>query len=182
MLERIGNHPINRVAECCHGMSATSSERPVLSQFLPAERGLMKLSYIEDLIDDHGQITLGYMSPVGCVAIANDESNSLAMLKQRPGESLQQLLEDWIGNRKLQSKTVSISTRSIHTELPGHCKTVVTGCLPFCSRLFLCRSFSWLELFLAVAFLFAGAFLAFQPFLELLGLFGKRQNQLCGFL
>ncbi|MCB1695174.1 MAG: hypothetical protein KDI34_03020 [Halioglobus sp.] len=53
----------------------------------------MKLSYIEDLIDDHGQITLGYMSPVGCVAIANDESNSLAMLKQRPGESLQQLLE-----------------------------------------------------------------------------------------
>ncbi len=53
----------------------------------------MKLSYIEDLIDDHGQITLGYTSPVGCVAIASDESNSLAMLKRCPGESLPTLLE-----------------------------------------------------------------------------------------
>ena len=31
-------------------------------------------------------------SPVGCVAIANDGHNSLAMLKRRNGETLQQLL------------------------------------------------------------------------------------------
>jgi hypothetical protein len=33
------------------------------------------------------------MSPVGCVAIANDESNTLTMLKRRPGESFTALLE-----------------------------------------------------------------------------------------
>ncbi len=31
-------------------------------------------------------------SPVGCVAIANDEDNTLAMLKRRKGENLVQLL------------------------------------------------------------------------------------------
>ena len=33
------------------------------------------------------------MSPVGCVTIANDESNTLTMLKRRPGESFRALLE-----------------------------------------------------------------------------------------
>ena len=32
------------------------------------------------------------MSPVGCVAIAVDSSNALAMLKRRSGESLSDLL------------------------------------------------------------------------------------------
>ncbi|MEE4146291.1 MAG: hypothetical protein V2I26_15915 [Halieaceae bacterium] len=53
----------------------------------------MKLLNIESLIECDGQITVGHMRPVGCVAIANDESNTLAMLKQRPGESLMALLE-----------------------------------------------------------------------------------------
>lgn len=53
----------------------------------------MKLENIEALIDSDGQITLGQMRPVGCVAVANDESNTLAMLKRRPGESFTELLE-----------------------------------------------------------------------------------------
>ena len=52
-----------------------------------------KLKNIEALVDGDGQVTLGYMGPVGCVAVANEESNTLAMLRRRPGESLTELLE-----------------------------------------------------------------------------------------
>jgi hypothetical protein len=52
-----------------------------------------KLSYIEDLIDGEGQITLGYMNPVGNVAIANEGPHTLAMLCKRRGETLTALLE-----------------------------------------------------------------------------------------
>ena len=41
----------------------------------------------------HGQITVGVIRPMGCVAIANDAHQSLAMLVRRKGESLPQLLE-----------------------------------------------------------------------------------------
>jgi len=54
---------------------------------------MMKLENIEALIDGDGQVTLGNMRPVGCVAVANEESETLAMLKRRPGESLTELLE-----------------------------------------------------------------------------------------
>jgi hypothetical protein len=47
--------------------------------------------YIADFIED-GEITLGQMYPVGCVAIANDGHNTLAMLVRRDGETLAQLL------------------------------------------------------------------------------------------
>ena len=47
---------------------------------------------MEALIDNDGQITLGHIRPVGCIAVANDESNTLAMLKRRPGETLNDLL------------------------------------------------------------------------------------------
>ena len=53
----------------------------------------MKLENIESLIECDGQISVGFMHPVGCVAVANDESNNLAMLRQRPGESFMALLE-----------------------------------------------------------------------------------------
>jgi hypothetical protein len=49
------------------------------------------LPNIEALIED-GEITLGVIRPVGCVAIANDGHNALAMLKRRPGENLADLL------------------------------------------------------------------------------------------
>ena len=49
------------------------------------------LPHIADLIDD-GEITIGVVRPVGCVAVASDGYNTLAMLRRRRGESLIQLL------------------------------------------------------------------------------------------
>lgn len=51
------------------------------------------LANITALIDSGGQITLGALHPIECVAIANDDHNSLAMLKRRPRETLAQLLQ-----------------------------------------------------------------------------------------
>jgi len=51
----------------------------------------LSLPNIEALIED-GEITIGVIVPVGCVAIANDGHNSLAMLKRRPSESLANLM------------------------------------------------------------------------------------------
>ena len=48
---------------------------------------------IAALIDNGGQITLGALDPIKCVAIATDEASCLAMLQRRSGETLQQLLE-----------------------------------------------------------------------------------------
>ena len=49
------------------------------------------LPHIAELIAD-GEITVGMLNPVGCVAVATDGHNSLAMLKRRPAETLAQLL------------------------------------------------------------------------------------------
>jgi hypothetical protein len=57
-----------------------------------AVTGLPSLSNITELIR-HGQITVGVIRPMGCVAIANDAHQSLAMLVRRKGETLPQLLE-----------------------------------------------------------------------------------------
>ena len=46
---------------------------------------------IAELIDD-GQITVGVIEPVGCVAVASQDANTLAQLKRRKGETLLQLL------------------------------------------------------------------------------------------
>jgi hypothetical protein len=40
----------------------------------------------------YGEITVGVLRPVGCVATATDGHNSLAMLVRRRGETLAQLL------------------------------------------------------------------------------------------
>jgi len=52
---------------------------------------LLSLPHIDEFID-YGEITLGEMYPIGCVAVAADEHNSLAMLVRREGETLAQLL------------------------------------------------------------------------------------------
>jgi hypothetical protein len=49
------------------------------------------LSHIAELIED-GEITIGTLHPVGCVATACDGHSSLAMLVRRKGETLAQLL------------------------------------------------------------------------------------------
>jgi hypothetical protein len=49
------------------------------------------LPNIEDLIA-YGEVTLGVLRPIGCVATAADEDRCLAMLVRRRGETLGQLL------------------------------------------------------------------------------------------
>jgi hypothetical protein len=51
----------------------------------------LHLPHIVELIKD-GEITVGVVRPVGCVAVANDGDSTLAMLVQRRGETLFQLL------------------------------------------------------------------------------------------
>ena len=51
----------------------------------------LSLPNIAQLITD-GEITVGEKSPIGCIAIAHDGHNTLAMLKRRKGETLVQLL------------------------------------------------------------------------------------------
>lgn len=53
---------------------------------------LMKLKYIEELVDNNGEITIGRVGPVRCGATACDEADCLAMLARRPNESLENLL------------------------------------------------------------------------------------------
>jgi hypothetical protein len=40
----------------------------------------------------YGEITVGMLRPIGCVATASDEDRTLAMLVRRRGETLPQLL------------------------------------------------------------------------------------------
>lgn len=51
----------------------------------------LDLPNIEALIDE-GDITVGVLEPVGCVAAASDGHNALALLRRRDGESLVDLL------------------------------------------------------------------------------------------
>ena len=46
---------------------------------------------LAEFLDD-GEITLGLLEPVGCVAVAADGHNSLAMLVRRNNETMTQLL------------------------------------------------------------------------------------------
>jgi hypothetical protein len=50
------------------------------------------LRNIAELIDSGGNISLGEIPPIPCAAVATDGHNSLAMLRRRPGERLQDLL------------------------------------------------------------------------------------------
>ena len=47
---------------------------------------------IESLIEGNGEITLGAVGSIPCVATAADQDQCLAMLVRRPDESLMQLL------------------------------------------------------------------------------------------
>jgi hypothetical protein len=49
------------------------------------------LPHIAELMDS-GEITVGVLAPVGCVAVASDEGNTLAMRVRRNGETLFELL------------------------------------------------------------------------------------------
>jgi hypothetical protein len=66
------------------------------------------LTNIAELIR-HGQITVGVIQPMGCVAIASNAHQSLAMLVRRKGESLPQLLE-----------RLDLRTGRVHLQIYGH--------------------------------------------------------------
>lgn len=53
---------------------------------------LAPLPHLTALIEGGGQVTLGALPPIKCVAVANDDDICYAMLQRRPGETLQQLL------------------------------------------------------------------------------------------
>jgi hypothetical protein len=52
---------------------------------------LLHLPHIAELIKD-GEITVGVLHPIGCVATACDADSTLAMLARRKGETLSQFL------------------------------------------------------------------------------------------
>jgi hypothetical protein len=58
-----------------------------------AEAPSSDLANIEFLIDGNGDIAIGQVGPIPCVATAADEDRCLAMLQRRPGESLTELLQ-----------------------------------------------------------------------------------------
>jgi len=51
-------------------------------------------SYLPNIADliSYGHITLGVLPPTGCIAIAHDGDQTLAMLLRRPDETMAQLL------------------------------------------------------------------------------------------
>ncbi len=63
----------------------------------PAARGVTShpgaLTNIEALLDDGGQIMLGTVKPIVGAAVAHDGKQTLAMLKRRSGETVEQLLQ-----------------------------------------------------------------------------------------
>ena len=68
---------------------ATRSVKPKAAGNSPV--AALSLPNIAELID-YGEITVGVLRPVGCVATAADEDCTYAMLLRRRGESLFQLL------------------------------------------------------------------------------------------
>jgi hypothetical protein len=47
---------------------------------------------LQELIENEGQVTLGYVHPIPCVAVASDAHNMIAAIKRKRGESLIDLL------------------------------------------------------------------------------------------
>lgn len=52
----------------------------------------LDLPNIDALLADDGDINIGYLHPVGQVAVASDPHNALAMLRRRPEETLADIL------------------------------------------------------------------------------------------
>jgi hypothetical protein len=69
----------------------------------------VSLPNIAELIT-YGEITLGVLRPIGCVATATDEHNSLAMLVRRRGETLAQLLT------RLDLAIAKANTEDVYTD------------------------------------------------------------------
>jgi hypothetical protein len=76
----------------------------------------MVLPNIDDLIA-YGDVTIGVLRPVGCVATAADEDRCLAMLVGRRGETLGQLLTRLsTGSSTRPSMRIFLPMRSIRRQ------------------------------------------------------------------
>jgi hypothetical protein len=71
---RQGNRRVAKTIDDRHSL-VVDSALPTIAEFI-----------------DHGEITLGVLRPVGCVAIASDEGHTLAMMVRRKDETLSDLL------------------------------------------------------------------------------------------
>lgn len=71
---------------------------------------LGSLRNLEAFIDDGGHISIGPVEPFECVATAADESNFLAMLVRRKGETLQAFFA------RLDAAIALASSESIFTD------------------------------------------------------------------
>jgi hypothetical protein len=69
----------------------TSGVKKNAAEKMDSTGSLRELPHIAELIKD-GEITVGVVRPVGCVAVASDGNTTLAMLVRRKGETLAQLL------------------------------------------------------------------------------------------
>ena len=76
----------------------------------PRSRSLdQTLPSLEELLK-YGQITVSNVSPIGCVAVAHDGRQTLAMLLRRKGESVTELL------RRLDLAIAKAFTEGIRTD------------------------------------------------------------------
>ena len=64
------------------GVSKKTASKDPIAELLPNLAGFI----------DYGEITLGILEPVGCVATATDEHSCLAMLVRHKNETVTQLL------------------------------------------------------------------------------------------
>jgi hypothetical protein len=75
------------------------------------------LPNLEELIA-HGEITITEIQPVGCVAVASDQHNTLAMLQRRKDESLLQLMAR-LDQAVAKAKKEGVVTDEINRPVPG---------------------------------------------------------------
>lgn len=72
----------------------TSRAKPRTAPATPAQDIEWRFESIEALIDSgEGDVTIGSVASIPCVATAADECQCLAMLVRRPGESLHALMQ-----------------------------------------------------------------------------------------